>query len=104
MIGVDLAKDEVILNKRTEDITTSYLIIQKADMVDSGKYTCAPSNAAPTSIIVHVLQGKCSWFDGSKWLVGGRRAVELFRAMTVSASLRNGSKCTFMERQTRLRV
>lgn len=58
MIGIDPNKDEVILNARTDDITTSYLIIQKADVSDTGKYTCAPSNSAPTSINVHVLHGK----------------------------------------------
>lgn len=62
MIGIDPNKDEVILNARTEDITTSYLIIQKADVSDTGKYTCAPSNSAPTSINVHVLHGK--WGEG----------------------------------------
>lgn len=55
MIGTDLTKDEVILRTRTEDTTTSYLIIQKADIADTGKYTCAPSNSAPANVRVHVF-------------------------------------------------
>ncbi|KAJ8873016.1 hypothetical protein PR048_026632 [Dryococelus australis] len=42
------------------DITTSYLLIQKADTADSGKYTCSPSNANPRTILVHVLKGNHS--------------------------------------------
>lgn len=56
MIGNDPNKDEVMLRQRLP--TTSYLIIEKADMTHSGKYTCAPSNAAPTSIMLHVLLGE----------------------------------------------
>lgn len=61
MISTDLTKDEVVLNTRTDDSTTSYLIIRGADVTDSGKYTCAASNSGPTSIKVHVfLHGKSS--------------------------------------------
>lgn len=40
------------------DITTSYLLIQRARKADTGIYTCSPSNANPQSINVHVLNGK----------------------------------------------
>ncbi|CAG7720280.1 unnamed protein product [Allacma fusca] len=40
------------------ETTTSYLLIQQAKPSDSGRYSCSPSNAAPHSIIVHVLQGE----------------------------------------------
>lgn len=41
------------------DVTTSYLLIQNADLADSGKYQCSPSNADVASVRVHVLNGKC---------------------------------------------
>lgn len=40
------------------DGTTSYLLIQDAELTDSGKYSCAPYNADMASIRVHVLNGK----------------------------------------------
>lgn len=40
------------------DITTSYLLIQRARPSDSGKYICLPSNANSETINVHVLNGK----------------------------------------------
>lgn len=39
------------------DVTTSYLLIQRAKSLDSGKYVCAPSNAMSSSINIHVLNG-----------------------------------------------
>jgi hypothetical protein len=40
------------------DVTTSYLLIQRANTPDSGKYTCNPSNANLKTVVVHVLNGK----------------------------------------------
>ena len=40
------------------EITTSYLLIQRAKISDSGKYTCSPSHANPQTVNVHVLNGK----------------------------------------------
>ncbi|CAG0915219.1 unnamed protein product [Notodromas monacha] len=37
--------------------TSSFLLIQGAHAGDAGKYTCSPSNSAPVSIRVHVLNG-----------------------------------------------
>jgi hypothetical protein len=39
------------------EITTSYLLIQGAELADSGKYSCSPSNADVASVRVHVLNG-----------------------------------------------
>lgn len=39
-------------------LTTSRLLVQKAIQSDSGSYTCAPSNANPISVRVHILNGK----------------------------------------------
>lgn len=40
------------------EVTISYLLIQNADLADSGKYSCSPSNADVASVRVHVLNGK----------------------------------------------
>ena len=39
------------------EITTSYLLIQDAQVSDSGKYSCSPSNADVAAVRVHVLNG-----------------------------------------------
>lgn len=39
------------------EVTTSYLLVQRATSTDSGKYTCHPSNANPHTVVVHVLNG-----------------------------------------------
>lgn len=41
-----------------EDTTVSRLVISNAQPADSGNYTCAPSDADPTSVLVHVLNGE----------------------------------------------
>lgn len=64
MINFDLnnakARGKINLFKRNErdDTVVSKLIIFNAISADSGNYTCAPSNSAPTSIYVQVLQGE----------------------------------------------
>ncbi|XP_043221556.1 netrin receptor DCC-like isoform X2 [Amphibalanus amphitrite] len=40
--------------------TTSHLLIQRAQSGDSGTYWCQPSNAAPASVTVHILDGEQS--------------------------------------------
>lgn len=37
---------------------TNYLLIRDVNVNDSGKYACAPSNADPASILVHVVNGE----------------------------------------------
>lgn len=68
MINFDLnnakARGKINLFKRKErdDTVVSKLIIYNAISADSGNYTCAPSNSAPTSIYVQVLQGKSIYY------------------------------------------
>lgn len=68
MINFDLnnakARGKINLFKRNErdDTVVSKLTIFNAISADSGNYTCAPSNSAPTSIYVQVLQGKSTYF------------------------------------------
>lgn len=54
MINYDKERGVTVLSDRK----SSVLAINAADKVDSGNYTCVPSNARPASINVHVLNGK----------------------------------------------
>jgi hypothetical protein len=55
MINYDIARGVVVNN----DLEKSVLIVSNAQKRDDGNYTCTPSNARPTSISVHILNGKC---------------------------------------------
>ncbi|XP_065206285.1 kin of IRRE-like protein 1 [Planococcus citri] len=57
-ISYDSTRGGVSLITVKGDTTTSCLIIQKARLSDSGKYSCSPSNADVASIQVHVLNGE----------------------------------------------
>jgi hypothetical protein len=57
-INYDSPRGGVSVITEKGDITTSYLLIQRAKAPDSGKYTCSPSNANPKTVVVHVLNGK----------------------------------------------
>lgn len=47
----------VVTEKQTR---TSRLVIARALPKDSGNYTCSPSSSDSASVMVHVLNGKCS--------------------------------------------
>lgn len=59
MISYDSVRGGVSVITEKGDTTTSYLLIQNADLADSGKYSCSPSNADVAFVRVHVLNGKC---------------------------------------------
>ncbi|XP_044314739.1 protein CEPU-1 isoform X2 [Drosophila rhopaloa] len=56
-INYDSPRGGVSVITEKGDITTSYLLIQRAKIADSGQYSCLPSNANPKSVNVHILQG-----------------------------------------------
>ncbi|XP_041566809.1 hemicentin-1 isoform X8 [Drosophila elegans] len=56
-INYDSPRGGVSVITEKGDITTSYLLIQRARIADSGKYSCLPSNANPMSVNVHILKG-----------------------------------------------
>ncbi|KAJ6649272.1 Zwei Ig domain protein zig-8 [Pseudolycoriella hygida] len=56
-INYDSPRGGVSVITEKGEITTSYLLIQRAKISDSGKYTCTPSHANPQTVNVHVLNG-----------------------------------------------
>ncbi|XP_023177617.1 protein CEPU-1 isoform X1 [Drosophila hydei] len=56
-INYDSPRGGVSVITEKGDITTSYLLIQRAQISDSGKYSCLPSNANSKSVYVHILNG-----------------------------------------------
>lgn len=57
-INYDSSRGGVSVITEKGDITTSYLLIQRARSSDSGQYTCSPSNANSKSVNVHILAGE----------------------------------------------
>lgn len=56
-VSYDSSRGGISVITEKSDITTSYLLIQRAKSKDSGTYTCEPSNAKPSNISVHILNG-----------------------------------------------
>ncbi|KAI5708250.1 hypothetical protein M8J77_018953 [Diaphorina citri] len=55
VISYDSSRGGVSVITEKGEVTTSYLLIQQAELKDSGKYSCSPSNADVASVYVHVL-------------------------------------------------
>uniref|UniRef100_A0A1B0D070 Uncharacterized protein n=1 Tax=Phlebotomus papatasi TaxID=29031 RepID=A0A1B0D070_PHLPP len=55
VISYDSTRGGVSVITEKGEVTTSYLLIQDAELTDSGKYSCSPSNADVASVRVHVL-------------------------------------------------
>ena len=47
---------------REEELISRLSVEDVEKVKDSGNYTCAPSNARSTSIMVHVVDGESSYF------------------------------------------
>ncbi|XP_046737511.1 zwei Ig domain protein zig-8-like isoform X1 [Diprion similis] len=54
-INFDSPRGGISLVTEKGPVTSSRLLIQKAILNDSGLYTCAPGNANPTNVRVHIL-------------------------------------------------
>ncbi|XP_068081825.1 zwei Ig domain protein zig-8 [Anabrus simplex] len=70
---------------------SSELVIEEARKVDSGNYTCVPSNARPASISVHILNGEepAAMQHGSKSSSSPSRCIQhLVTCLALVASLR----------------
>ncbi|XP_076329405.1 zwei Ig domain protein zig-8-like [Tachypleus tridentatus] len=57
MINYDSSLGSITLEKK-ENIAMSTLYIEYAKALNSGNYTCGPSNAEATKVTVHVVSGK----------------------------------------------
>lgn len=53
-----ISYNNLTVNSGVTKISLSILTIKKVYMSHGGNYTCAPANAKPSSITVHVLRGK----------------------------------------------
>ncbi|CAH0724452.1 unnamed protein product, partial [Brenthis ino] len=58
VISYDSSRGGVSVVTEKGSATTSYLLVQDATPADSGRYSCAPSNAELASVRVHVLNGE----------------------------------------------
>lgn len=58
----DLQQQTIQRDGDADRSVTSQLTIHDVTDVDSGNYTCAPSNAEPASTMVYVSEGKCPTF------------------------------------------
>ncbi|XP_063626950.1 zwei Ig domain protein zig-8-like isoform X2 [Cydia splendana] len=54
-INYDSPRGGVSVITEKGETTTSHLLVQRARVPDTGRYTCAPANANPKSVQVHVL-------------------------------------------------
>lgn len=57
-VNFDSARGGVSVITEKDDVTTSYLYIQRAKDSDTGHYRCSPSNANNVTVKVHVLGGE----------------------------------------------
>ncbi|KFB49527.1 defective proboscis extension response [Anopheles sinensis] len=57
-INYDSPRGGVSVITEKGETTTSYLLIQRAKQTDTGKYVCSPSNADPSTVNVHILNGE----------------------------------------------
>uniref|UniRef100_A0A6P4DV56 Uncharacterized protein LOC108037430 n=1 Tax=Drosophila rhopaloa TaxID=1041015 RepID=A0A6P4DV56_DRORH len=58
IINFDSPRGGISLVTEKGVLTTSRLLVQKAITQDSGLYTCTPSNANPSSVRVHIVDGE----------------------------------------------
>ncbi|KYQ49826.1 hypothetical protein ALC60_11001 [Trachymyrmex zeteki] len=57
-INFDSPRGGISLVTEKGPVTSSRLLIQKANFRDSGLYTCSPNNTHPNSVHVHIMSGK----------------------------------------------
>ncbi|XP_039751981.1 zwei Ig domain protein zig-8-like [Pararge aegeria] len=77
VISYDSTRGGVSVVTEKGAATTSYLLVQDAAPADSGRYSCAPSNAELAAVRVHVLNGErpAAMQTGSAGLSDSGRAV-----------------------------
>lgn len=60
--SIPFVSNNVSTTKLYQPASTSILSIKEVHLKNAGNYTCAPPNAKPSSIMVHVLRGMCFFF------------------------------------------
>lgn len=55
--SIPFVSNNVSTTKLYQPASTSILSIKEVHLKNAGNYTCAPPNAKPSSIMVHVLRG-----------------------------------------------
>ncbi|XP_052737526.1 zwei Ig domain protein zig-8-like [Bicyclus anynana] len=77
VISYDSTRGGVSVVTEKGAATTSYLLVQDAAPADSGRYSCAPSNAELAAVRVHVLDGErpAAMQTGSAGLSDPRRCL-----------------------------
>ncbi|CAG4972508.1 unnamed protein product [Colias eurytheme] len=85
VISYDSSRGGVSVVTEKGAATTSYLLVQDAAPSDSGRYSCAPSNAELASVRVHVLNGErpAAMQTGSAGLSNSSCAIALLLAACV---------------------
>lgn len=59
MIVLENARSTISLaTEKSNNFISSRLLLPRASVEDGGNYTCAPTEALPVSVLVHVLNGK----------------------------------------------
>lgn len=61
--SIPFVSNNVTTTKLYQPASTSILSIKEVHLKNAGNYTCAPPNAKPSSIMVHVLRGMSVFFS-----------------------------------------
>lgn len=92
LLRVTFDRGGVSLETEKGKRTTSKLLITRAQLNDSGNYTCASSKVTPASVMVHVLNGEQNTGgnigEGKEVATGGLQWLIL--KFSVSRSRRRG--------------
>ncbi|KAH0950537.1 hypothetical protein HN011_001896, partial [Eciton burchellii] len=80
-INFDSPRGGISLVTEKGPVTSSRLLIQKANQRDSGLYTCSPNNTHPNSVRVHIVNGKekkkCQFrWAGTRYVLASGRYLD----------------------------
>ena len=87
MINYDSPRGGVSVITEKGEVTTSYLLVQRAQTADSGQYTCHPSNANTKTVLVHVLNGMYIYIYICMYIYKDLRSFAVFQALLSTLSL-----------------
>lgn len=76
--SIPFVSNNVTTTKLYQPASTSILSIKEVHLKNAGNYTCAPPNAKPSSIMVHVLRGMSVFFLFSIYYLLFHQSIVLF--------------------------